>query len=242
MEDLRIHPDDDMFTGNFSHYEACGKQFAEIIAGAVAMTDKPVPRILELPCGYGRVTRHLVTLFGPGQIEVADIMAPCIDFCASEFDVKASQVIPPVNEFANLPNGQYDVAAMGSLITHLSEENTRTVIRCFLGKLAPGGTAVVTTHGECSKGALEARTWFEVSEAGRAELLDAYNQRGHGFVNYAPSHFFEKKTAECVGDAYGVSLTHKDWMYSAIEDFGYSVTKFIQGGWDNHQDVYFIRR
>lgn len=242
MRPGNIHPDDDMYTGDLGHYERCGEQFGSFVKTAADLSGAGAPRILELPCGYGRVTRHLVKQFAPGQIDAADIMSPCIEFVRATFGVRAIQIVDPVNEFANIQDGAYDVAAMGSLITHLSEPNTRTVVEHFLRKLSPNGVAVITTHGQRSRDDLHARNWFEVSDLDRTTLLDAYAHRGHGFVNYSPAHTFEKKTVEEVGDAYGVSLTHKDWMTALIEELGYSLAKYTEGGWDNHQDVYFIRK
>ncbi|MDN7964947.1 class I SAM-dependent methyltransferase [Burkholderia multivorans] len=236
-----IHPDDDMYTGDVEHYESCGRQFADIIAHAVGKTDSRHPRMLELPCGYGRVTRHLVEKFAPEQIVVADIMEPCVAFCGSQFNVEAIQVVHPANEFRNIAEDAFDVAAMGSLVTHLSEENARITIENFLSKIRSGGIGVITTHGERSRESLEARTWFELLEEDRTKLLSAYDSRSHGFVQYAPSHSFERKTVEIIGASYGVSITHLDWMKKTIEELDFSIDEFIQGGWDNHQDVYFIR-
>lgn len=237
-----IHPDDDMFTGDRDHYERCGRQFAALIGKAADISKSSERRILELPCGYGRVTRHLIEMFPPQQIDVADIMAPCVQYVSSTFGVRGIQVVQPVNQFYNILDRRYSVAAMGSLITHLSESNTRTVVAHFLDKLAAGGVAVITTHGQRSHDALLAGNWFDVSLGDRTTLLKAYANQGHGFANYSTAETFEKKTVETVGDAYGVSLTHKDWMFELATDLGYSVIEFIQGGWDNHQDVFFINR
>jgi SAM-dependent methyltransferase len=237
-----IHPDDDMFTGDREHYERCGRQFASLIEKAASISTSAQQRCLELPCGYGRVTRHLVDILPRTLIDSADIMAPCVEWVSSTFGVNAIQVVEPVNEFANIVDGLYSVAAMGSLITHLSEENTRSVIAHFLPKLSPGGVALITTHGQRSHDALVARRWFDVSDEDREALLRAYAQHGHGFVNYSDSETFERKTVETVGDAYGVSITHKDWMASLVHELNFSVIEFIEGGWDDHQDVFFIAR
>jgi hypothetical protein len=102
--------------------------------------------------------------------------------------------------------------------------------------------AVITTHGQRSHDAIVARSWFAVSDEDRETLLSAYARHGHGFVNYSDAETFERKTVETVGDTYGVSITHKDYMVSLVDELRFSVVEFIEGGWDDHQDVFFIAR
>ena len=239
-DDFAIHPDDDMFTGDHEHYESCGKQFAEIIAHAASLSGAHSPKILELPCGYGRVTRHLVARFGASLIDVADIMSPAVDFVARKFGVRGFVVTEPVNQFRGIPDGVFDVAVMGSLLTHLSESDALDVLEHFLKKLGPNGVAVITTHGERSYDMLRAGGWHEVSPSDRLKLLHAHERGAHEFVQYDPNHVFERKTVDYIGPSYGVSITHPSWMRDAARRLGYTIREYRPGGWDNHQDVFFI--
>ena len=58
-----IHPDDDMFMGSLEHYDLAGKEMTSLVEIAAKNLSLAAPHILELPCGYGRVTRHLIQLF-----------------------------------------------------------------------------------------------------------------------------------------------------------------------------------
>lgn len=240
MKNPPIHPNDDMFTGSVEHYEECGIQLAGFASTAVDLSGCASPTILELPCGYGRVTRHLVKRFPATSVTVADIMKPAVDFTASTFGVHGIVVSEPANEFLNIEDGTFDVAVMGSLITHLSESNTLTVLKHFLAKLDTNGIAVVTSHGARAHEMLVSNTWFEISDADRSTLLSTYESGAHGFVNYDANHRFEKKTVDYVGRSYGVSLIPDSWMRSALDQLGYTIRKHVPAGWDNHQDVYFI--
>ncbi|MFM0726592.1 class I SAM-dependent methyltransferase [Paraburkholderia strydomiana] len=242
MQAETIHPDDDMFTGSLAHYEACGKQFALFAERAAELAGSSAPRILELPCGYGRVTRHLVKRFDPSRIEVADIMVPAVDYTAQTFGVKGHYVVDPVNEFRSIAAAMFDIAVMGSLLTHLSESDARTVLEHFLAKLARQGVAVVTTHGVRAHEMLSLGGWFEVAPEDKSALLSAYAAGSYGFANYTPEQPFEKKTVDYIGKSYGVSLTPHSWMLNAVERLGFRVLDFDAGAWDNHQDVFFIAR
>lgn len=237
-----IHPDDDMFDGSAEHYYSVGRQMTDFVIKAVSLAEADDPRVLELPCGYGRVTRHLKLYFAPGRLHVADIMKPAVDFCVSEFGVTGHHVQEPVYEFRGLENGSFDVAAMGSLITHLSNNNARTVLRNFFTKLRLGGVAVVTTHGEKSRELLGASDCYQVGEEARQHLLAAYDAGNYGFVNYRADHSLEAKTVDYIGDSYGVALIPTSWVKDVCLENGLTILDHRPGAWDNHQDVFLICR
>lgn len=238
-----VHSDDDMFCGDPQHYEACGRQFASFVERASLLVGEKSPKILELPCGFGRVTRHLTQNFAPADIVAADAMPNAVQFCKEQFGVSGIVVTEPLNEFRGIPEKAFKVAAMGSLITHLDEAQARTVLTHFLAKLSQGGIAVITTHGSRAKEVLLSDIgWFELLTEDRQVLKEAALQGEYGYVRYAPGHAFEKKTVESVGESYGISLTPHEWMLGVVAEMGFYVVDYIQGGWDNHQDVYFVAK
>ncbi|MFM0372936.1 class I SAM-dependent methyltransferase [Paraburkholderia aspalathi] len=242
MQSAPIHPDDDMFHGSNEHYTSVGTQMADCVSHAVELAQADLPTVLELPCGYGRVTRHLASRFDPKRIHVADIMVPSVDFCVEKFGVNGYYIIDPVYEFKNVPEAFFDVAALGSLITHLSGRNSRTVIKHFFEKLKPGGIAVVTTHGARSREILETVDCYQIGDAARTHLLDSYDAGQFGFVNYMADHSLEAKTVDYIGDSYGISLIPHNWVNDVCDENGLTILEYRSGGWDNHQDVFFISR
>jgi ubiquinone/menaquinone biosynthesis C-methylase UbiE len=238
-----IHPNDDMFTGSHDHYESVGKQMAAHIRAASRLQDATsAPRILELPCGYGRVTRHLVTMFPPDTICASDIMVPAVKFVTEQFGVMGHPAQAPFNELTGLADKTFDVAAMGSLITHLSAVNSSTLLEHFFRVMKPGGIAVVTTHGVRSRQLLEERDVYEIGEEARQHLINQFDNEQFGFVNYLPDHSFEAKTVEYIGDSYGISLIPHQWIQETCKSNGIEIVERFIGGWDNHQDVYYLRK
>ncbi len=242
MQSARIHQNDDMFHGSTEHYASVGTQMADFVWHAADLAGAQSPLVLELPCGYGRVTRHLASRLDPQQIYVADIMLPAVEFCADEFGVNAYVITEPVYEFKNVPDEFFDVAALGSLITHLSGHNARTVMRHFFRKLKRGGVAIVTTHGERSREILGTVDCYQVGEAARAHLMASYDAGQYGFVNYMPDHSLEAKTVDYIGDSYGIALIPHQWVTEVCRETGVEILEYHPGGWDNHQDVFFIAR
>jgi SAM-dependent methyltransferase len=242
MPSAPIHPNDDMFHGSIEHYESVGTQMAGFVKHAVQLAGIESPAILELPCGYGRVTRHLVSQFDPARIHVADIMRPSVDFCTETFGVIGHYVEEPVFAYENIDAESFDAAALGSLVTHLSQVNARAVMRSFFSKLRRGGVGVVTTHGERSRELLGASDIYQVGEKARQHLLDAYDAGKFGFVNYSADHSLEAKTVDYIGDSYGIAMIPTDWVKDVCRENELAIIEHRPGGWDNHQDVFLIRR
>jgi SAM-dependent methyltransferase len=237
-----IHPNDDMFHGSTEHYESVGRQMADLVQHAALLAGADNANVLELPCGYGRVTRHLTSRFDRARVHVADIMKPSVDFCVETFGVVGHYVVDPVYEFRNIPDRAFDVAALGSLITHLSSHNSQTVIEHFFSKLKPGGVAVITTHGEKSREHLGLADIYQVGEPSRLHLLESYDKNEYGFVNYRADHSNEVKTVDYIGESYGIAMIPTDWVKSICIENGLKIIEQRPGGWDNHQDVFFVER
>lgn len=239
---MKIHPDDDMFTGSLEHYESVGKQLAAFVAKAAGTLQLEAPRILELPCGYGRVTRHLAGMFPKEHILSSDIMVPATAFVAQEFGVKVHPAQEPVHELVGIESNSFDIAVMGSLITHLSAVNSRTLLGNFFRILRPGGVAIVTTHGARSRQLIDQQDIYDVGELARQHLLMQYDANEFGFVNYRPNHTFEAKTVDYIGDSYGISLIPDLWMKNIAHGHQMTIVETLVGGWDNHQDVYVMQK
>jgi SAM-dependent methyltransferase len=244
MEDhpMKIHPDDDMFTGSLEHYESVGKQLANHVATAAGLLDLASPRVLELPCGYGRVTRHLVSMFPRENILSSDIMVPATQFVASEFGVKVHPAQEPVHELRGIDSDSFDIAVMGSLITHLSAVNSQVLLKHFFRVVRPGGMAIVTVHGARSRELLDQHDPYGVGEAARLHLVRQYDAQEFGFVNYLSDNAFEARTVDYIGESYGISVIPERWMTDICKACHMTVANQVVGGWDNHQDVYFLRK
>ena len=78
-----ISPRDAM---NDQWYQIVGQNAVEATAVACAAAKiRDVKRVLDLPCGHGRVLRHLVKLFPVAEFFACDLDRDGVDFCASTF-------------------------------------------------------------------------------------------------------------------------------------------------------------
>ncbi|MBB5462643.1 glycosyltransferase [Paraburkholderia sp. Cpub6] len=237
-----IHPNDDVFEGSIAHYESAGSQMAEFVERAARLVGSTNPTILQLPCGYGRTTRHLVKKFTSSDVHVADIVAPAVDFCRSTFGVHGHHIIAPLFEFASIENAKFDVAALESLVTHLSLADGRSAMKHLFGKLRSGGIAVVTTHGARSRERLSETDCYSVGEEARKRLLSSYDAGEYAFVESQPKNSSRARVAKDFGESYGVSMIPERWFRTFCEENKLTIVERIVGGWDDNQDVYFIRK
>src|SRR5688572_29835483 len=69
-------------------YFGIGRSAVEnIMMGCLASNITSVGRVLDLPCGHGRVLRHLVALFPNAEFHACDLDRDGVDWCAATFRV-----------------------------------------------------------------------------------------------------------------------------------------------------------
>jgi len=222
----RVSAGDGMYTGDGRHYFKVGLSAIRSIEEAIdAARIGSVKRILDLPCGHGRVLRFLVRRFPQAEITASDLDRKGVDFCADVFGTEAIYSSPSLDQFSL--QGQFDLIWCGSLVTHLNDAGIRALLAFFARHLQPDGLLIFTTHGEQVIQRLLARE-FEYGIAGEsvAPIIEAYRKEGFGFADYPGA------------SAYGVSLTSPEWIRRAAAEVGLGEVYFRARGWDDHQDVY----
>ena len=77
----------------------------------------PPPRILDFPCGHGRVLRYLRAEFPQAEITACDLLRDGVDFCAANFGAIPVYSDPDPSRIG-LPRDAFDLIWVGSLFTH----------------------------------------------------------------------------------------------------------------------------
>lgn len=180
-------------------------------------------KILDLPCGHGRVLRGLRAAFPDAEVTACDLDRDGVDFCARTFDAIPVYSQPDLPRLA-LPGG-YDLIFCGSLVTHLPEAVTRQTLRFLLEQLAANGILLFTTHGRYSFTAQDHRPYTDPERFAR--IRKGWDGRGYGFAAYADS------------EEYGVSLARPSWVIAELERYTEARILFYREmGWDDHQDLF----
>jgi SAM-dependent methyltransferase len=211
------------------HYKMVGRSALRNIRLALAAAGRPAPqRILDLPCGHGRVLRVLRAAFPDAELHACDLNAPGVQYCATHF-----RAVPIVShpDPAQIPlRGPYDAIWVGSLLTHLDAPLWRGFLQLFRDQLAPGGVCVVTGHGRRAAAAARAGS-AEYGVPGTDAMLAAYDRTGFGYAPYPGS------------EGYGVSLASPAWVFAQIDAVpGLRLVSYTEHGWAGHQDAIAVAR
>lgn len=224
--ETRISPGDGMYTGDGAHYYKVGLSAIRCLEEAITAAQLgSVSRILDLPCGHGRVLRFLVRRFPQAEITASDLDRKGVDFCAAVFGTEAIYSAPNLDRFSL--RGRFDLIWCGSLVTHLNDKGIRALLAFFARHLAPEGLLVFTGHGERVIQRMRDQEFdYGIAPKNAARIAEAYRRDGFGFADYPGA------------SAYGVSLTSPEWIRRAAAEIGVEEVYFCARGWDDHQDVY----
>ena len=219
-----------MLQGDESHYFAVGASALMNVKralGSAGRNPDSVARILDFPCGHGRVMRYLRTEFPRAEITACDTLRDGVDFCASQFGAIPVYSDPDPSRIP-LARNTFDLVWVGSLLTHLDSQRWNLFVAFFGNLLRRDGLLVFSTHGRQARQRLaENERFYGLDEPGRNEILQQYERTGFGYVDY-PSQ-----------DHYGVSLAEPHWVCQLITSVPeLRLTSVNEKSWDDHHDVF----
>jgi SAM-dependent methyltransferase len=225
-----VAANDQMWQSGPDWYFSVGESAVDIILRGLSLSWQQNPtRILDLPCGHGRVARQLRRAFPEAQLFVSDLDSSGVEFCQTTFNASPIFSKTELTE-VSLPEN-LDIIWIGSLFTHLDEHRTTRWLNYLAHHLASHGVMIATFHGLWS--IEEQRRGPMINDAAWQRILSEYHATGFGYERYSE---FD------LGD-YGVSLSSAAKILSiatAIE--GTRVLAYTERGWANNHDVLIITR
>jgi SAM-dependent methyltransferase len=218
---------DEMFAGSRSHYFDVGRSAMASVRGALHLAGRTAcETILDLPCGHGRVMRHLTAAYPNARITACDLNRDGVDFCAKTFG--ATPVYSQENLEELVLAGNFDLIWCGSLLTHLEKPRWRQFLSFFAKRLTENGVLLFTTHGRLSARWIGEGTYtYGLDPAALPELLADYERTGFAYAPYPGS------------PNYGITLTKPSWVLEQLQEYPHlRVILLNETAWDAHQDVY----
>lgn len=115
-------------------------------AGALGLeVGDPGVAVLDLGCGWGRLTQTLLRHFDPAQITGGDVAPRAIELC-QQLGVPGRIVQMPHLPPTELPGESFDLIIGFSVFSHLAEEVHLAWVEELARLLRPGGVLAVTTR------------------------------------------------------------------------------------------------
>src|SRR5271167_1503418 len=235
---LAVSQEDDMLAAwdrSKAHYQSVGENALEIVFQSMMLCGATNFRsILDMPSGFGRVTRHLRSAFPDAAVHACDLYQKRIDFCAREIGaipIKSRENFDEI-VFAS----KFDLIWCGSLLTHLTAPQFKSALRLFSRSLTQDGVAVVTLHGRHSL-FIQHNKWKYLPDDAFAPIEVQYGASGFVYGDYnRPDVFFEQQS-------YGISLSAPSYVLKCLEqDESIRIKAYCERQWDDHQDVVIFQK
>jgi SAM-dependent methyltransferase len=224
-----VSPNDEMF--DFSeHYVSTALSALKLLDYAVEQgLVRPNPQnLLDLPCGHGRVARVLRSRFPHADLTVCDLNRDGVDFCASRFDARGIYGTDDLDTI-NL-NQIFDIIWVGSLITHLNQNNTVKFIRSMQRHLSVDGLLIMSSHGTFVSSQMRAGDSYNLDYRQMKILLCEYDTLGYGYQDYPQQA------------GYGISIISRQWFEVFFAGESYGIVAYLEHEWDGHHDILYIKK
>ncbi len=226
----QIAADDAMRHGDIEDYLEVGRSGLEITLLGLITALAPLPRrILDLPCGHGRVLRWLAAAFPTARLFACDLDRNGVEFCEQTFAADGTVSTEDLSR-VTLPNDM-DLAFCGSLLTHLPKHAWSACIGLFERAITPGGLLVATTHGRWVRQRMLEGASYDLPPLAQQRAVTDFDQTGFGYADYARA------------PGYGISLCSPSWLLHEVQQRGtWEIIAFHERAWAQHQDVLVLRR
>jgi tRNA (cmo5U34)-methyltransferase len=127
------------------------------VSELVARSCGPAPRVLDLGCGTGLLSAHVLQRVPGARLTLLDgdprMLEHAVEQCGSAVDASVTGDLAD-----RLPEGPFDAVVSALAVHHLSDDGKRQLMRNAFGALAPGGMFV--NFEQVSGSDPRADSWF----------------------------------------------------------------------------------
>lgn len=192
-----------------------------------ALKGRVPKRIIDFPCGYGRVMRWFRNEWPESEIYGVETDSRCLDFVQDTFAAEPIQADPRLN--MAIP-ANVDLIFSGSLLTHFDEWQWRVYMEMCCDALADDGVFIFTTHGRIASVLAKERHPVYGTLVDTRELFERQKPSGFSFLPYDSAY-----------PTFGITLTSPGWVMNFLERMpNIKIVGFEEGGWG--QDIWAVQR
>jgi SAM-dependent methyltransferase len=222
-----VEDEDEMFKpGRRDLYFEMGAAALRAIRVALLAAGVEQPRrILDFPCGHGRVMRMLRAEFPDAELTGGDLNADGVAFCARKFGATPVQSGLRAEEVQI--DGRFDLVWCGSLLTHLDRDRYEGFFSLLANAVDVGGVLVFTAFGRHAANRIRRReALYGLGDEGARKILSEFDRDGFGYSDY------EGQTLS------GMTLTSPSFVCDRIAGVpSLQLVGYTEQGWHGHQDV-----
>jgi 2-polyprenyl-3-methyl-5-hydroxy-6-metoxy-1,4-benzoquinol methylase len=227
-----LSPQDTMVSpGMEDQYFEIGRGALELVKLAGRLCDRnDFERILDLPCGHGRVLRWLKANYPKADITACDLDKDSVNFCRDQFG--AEGVYSQSNlETLSFPR-EFDLVWCGSLLTHFCPEDWLTALDCLIRWTRDHGVIVFSTQGRYFTSLLQRGQNNIAENIDKSILLRDFSRDGHAFQPY-----FEDTSKR-----YGIAVSSPEFVGRMLQAYpGIIVRSYIEHAW-GIQDIVILHK
>jgi SAM-dependent methyltransferase len=215
-----VHPADQMWNTGPAWYWDVGRYGLDCLIKGLLASPLPKPgSILDLACGYGRVSRHIRSAFPDTRLIWCDLEGP--EFCVKHF---GGEAIASAHELLTVELPRVDAIWIGSLFTHVPEWRARAWLAHVAACLNSGGVMIATFHGRTTADLYRREIPSMAPLVNRTDVLRAVT--GWGFEPYGAD------------PDWGFSMTSVGRFAEVAADVPDTrIGGLVEGGWSANQDV-----
>jgi SAM-dependent methyltransferase len=223
---------DEMYMpGRRDLYFELGASALRAIKLALLTAGKEEPaRILDFPCGHGRVLRMLKAAFPDAALTAGDLNPEGVSFCERKF--AATPIYSSLHAADVEIEGRFDLVWCGSLLTHLDVDRWQDFFSLLVDCVDKSGVFVFTAFGRHAAQRIRRREMlYGLGDDGAQKILAGFDSDGFGYSDY------EGQTLS------GMSLTSPAWIYERVHAAGsLQLVTYTEQAWFGHQDVIAVTR
>ena len=211
-------------------FAAHGAHFWDVFSSILPKPLAAYPRILDFGCGCGRLARMFKG--HPGEIHGCDIDRRHVEWINEHLPFVQATLTQP-NQALPYADGTFDLVVSISVFTHLNEASQDLMLAQLKRVTRPGGTLLLTTHGE--------RALARARDEDRIyQMLDMDAARFSAAVREfeAGQHAFIAQQGHLTSDRFQYGITFLPAPY-VRQHWGtyFNVDRIVSGGIHDFQDV-----
>ncbi len=186
--------------------------------------------LLDLPSGFGRVTRFLRAWRPDARLQVCDLQENGARYCVEKFG--AELVTASVTPEDIVLESPVDLIWCGSLVTHLNADLFHRFVKRFSEFLNPDGLLFFSSHGDGAAARLiSGATNYGLADEAVVGIVEDWKREGFGYRDYPRI------------ENYGISLASREWIEGRVATLaGLEMVDFLPLEWVQHHDVIVCRK